>query len=59
MQKAYSSYIQDIVSQEIRNNPSKFYGFFKSKNCNNIGVSSLKYADCLTYSGNKMKGKDP
>ncbi len=53
--QAYSSYVHDIISPDLKGNPKKFYSYIKSKKCDNIGVSPLKNTDGLTYSDNKTK----
>jgi len=52
---AYNSHIMDIISPEIHQRPKRFWGFIKSRRCDNNGVAPLRGQDGLTYSDPKTK----
>ena len=53
--QAYSDYLNNIISPESSTNPKKFWGFIKSKKCDNSGVSPLKAGNGVTYSDSMTK----
>ena len=52
---AYNTYIMDIISPEIHQRPKRFWGFIKSRRCDNNGVAPLRGQDGMTYSDPKSK----
>ena len=53
--RAYSDFLNNIISPESTTNPKKFWGFIKSKKCDNSGVSPLKANNGVTYSDSMTK----
>ena len=48
--QAHTTYLHNIISQDLTESPKKFWSYIKGKNCDNNGVAPLKGADGLTYS---------
>jgi len=52
--KAYESYIDNIVSTDINNNPKRFWSFVKCKRSDHCGVPSLEHEGCI-YDDSSIK----
>jgi hypothetical protein len=54
--KAYTEYINSIIGRDENNNSKRFWGFIKSKHCDNTGVAPLKLQTSgIPHSDNKAK----
>ena len=53
--RAYNSYVQNVISEELKNKPRKFWQFIKSKKCDSVGVSPLRSDNGLTYTDSRLK----
>ena len=47
----------EIISPDINEKSKRFWGFIKSRRCDNNGVAPLRGTDGLTYSDSKKKAK--
>ncbi|CAG2209800.1 unnamed protein product [Mytilus edulis] len=55
--KAHRKYIQDVVSNDFKENPKRFYTYVKSKKQESSGVSALTNTDGFLHSESSQKAE--